>query len=121
MIDVSDVFAGCGFKAFADVVERKGVVRAIRVPQVADKSRKFFDDMIKFAQENGAKGMAYIVWANGEEKSPIVKFLERAHIDKLKELGGVQDGDAMFFLADKEKLVERIGGVVIPELGRQLS
>ena len=121
MIDVSDVFAGCGFKAFADVVARKGVVRAIRVPQVADKSRKFFDDMIKFAQENGAKGMAYIVWANGEEKSPIVKFLERAQIDKLKELGGVQDGDAMFFLADKEKLVERIGGAVIPELGRQLE
>ncbi len=121
MIDVSDVFAGCGFKAFADTVARNGVVRAIRVPRVADKSRKFFDDMIKFAQDNGAKGMAYIIWTGGEEKSPIVKFLERGQIDKLKELGGIQDGDALFFLADKEKLVERIGGAVIPELGRQLE
>ncbi len=121
MIDVSDVFANCEFKAFADVVAKGGVVRGIKVPQVAEKSRKFFDDMIKYAQENGAKGMAYIIWTGSEEKSPIVKFMQREQLDKLKALGGVKDGDAMFFLADKEKMVERIGGAVIPELGRQLE
>lgn len=121
MIDVTDTFKGCGFKAFADVADKGGVVRAIRVPQVAEKSRKFFDDMIKFAQSHGAKGMAYIIWSGGEEKSPIVKFLEREVIDKLKTAGKVQDGDAMFFLADKEKIVQSVGGAVIPELGKQLE
>ena len=121
MIDVSELFRGCDFKAFASTVESGGVVRAIRAPQVAGKPRKFFDDMIKFAQENGAKGMAYIIWTGEGEKSPIVKFLTREIIDGLKQTGGVQEGDALFFLADQEKLVQKIGGAVIPELGRQLG
>ena len=121
MIDVSELFRGCEFKAFASTVESGGVVRAIRAPQVAGKPRKFFDDMIKFAQENGAKGMAYIIWTAEGEKSPIVKFLSREIIDGLKAAGGVQEGDALFFLADRESLVQKIGGAVIPELGRQLD
>ncbi|MBR7105036.1 MAG: aspartate--tRNA ligase [Lentisphaeria bacterium] len=121
MVDVSEFFRGCEFKAFASTVENGGVVRAIRAPQVAGKPRKFFDDMIKYAQENGAKGMAYIIWTNEGEKSPIVKFLSREVIDGLKAAGSVQEGDALFFLADQEKLVEKIGGAVIPELGRQLE
>ena len=121
MIDVSAFFRGCEFKAFASTVESSGVVRAIRAPQVAGRPRKFFDDMIKFAQENGAKGMAYIIWTSEGEKSPIVKFLSREIIEGLKAAGGIQEGDALFFLADRESLVQKIGGAVIPELGRQLE
>jgi len=121
MIDVSEFFRNCEFKAFASTVASGGVVRAIRAPQVAGKPRKFFDDMIKFAQENGAKGMAYIIWTSEGEKSPIVKFLTREIIDGLKAAGGIREGDALFFLADRENLVQKIGGAVIPELGRQLE
>ena len=121
MIDVTELFRDCGFKAFAGTVASGGVVRAIRAPKVAGRPRKFFDDMIRFAQENGAKGMAYIIWTGGEEKSPIVKFLDRSIIDGLKAAGGIEDGDALFFLADEEKTVQKIGGAVIPELGRQLD
>jgi aspartyl-tRNA synthetase len=121
MVDVTEVFRDCGFNAFAANVKKGGVVRAIKAPKVADKSRKFFDDMIKFAQENGAKGMAYIIWADGEVKSPIAKFLSEDELNQLKEIGKVEDGDALFFLADKEKLVWHIGGAVIPELGKQLE
>ncbi len=121
MIDVTELFRNTEFKAFAGAVANGGVVRAIRAPQVAGKPRKFFDDMIKFAQENGARGMAYIIWTGTEEKSPIVKFLSREVIDGLKAAGGVEDGDALFFLADEEKTVCKIGGAVIPELGRQLG
>ncbi len=121
MVDVTEVFRDCGFNAFAANVKKGGVVRAIKAPKVADKSRKFFDDMIKFAQENGAKGMAYIIWVDGEVKSPIAKFLSEDELNQLKEIGKVEDGDALFFLADKEKLVWHIGGAVIPELGKQLE
>ena len=121
MIDVSEFFRDSEFKAFAGTVANGGVVRAIRAPQVAGKPRKFFDDMIKFAQENGAKGMAYIIWTGDTEKSPIVKFLTRETIDGLKQAGGIQDGDALFFLADTEAVASKIGGAVIPELGRQLG
>ena len=121
MIDVSEYFRNSEFKAFAGTVANGGVVRAIRAPQVAGKPRKFFDDMIKFAQENGAKGMAYIIWTGDTEKSPIVKFLTRETVDGLKAAGGIQDGDALFFLADTEAVASKIGGAVIPELGRQLG
>ncbi|MCI7643193.1 MAG: aspartate--tRNA ligase [Lentisphaeria bacterium] len=121
MIDVSEFFRNSEFKAFASTVANGGVVRAIKAPKVSEKPRKFFDDMIKFAQENGAKGMAYIIWTGSEEKSPIVKFLSREVIDGLKAAGQVEAGDALFFLADTEKLVSKIGGAVIPELGRQLN
>ena len=121
MIDVSEFFRGSEFKAFASTVAEGGVVRAIRAPQVAGKPRKFFDDMIAFAQENGAKGMAYIIWNEEGEKSPIVKFLSREVIDGLKAAGKVETGDALFFIADKEKVACKIGGAVIPELGRRLE
>ncbi|MBR2344403.1 MAG: aspartate--tRNA ligase [Lentisphaeria bacterium] len=121
MIDVSEFFRNSEFKAFASTVANGGVVRAIKAPKVAGKPRKFFDDMIAFAQENGAKGMAYIIWSEGTEKSPIVKFLSREVIDGLKAAGKVEDGDALFFLADKEKVACKIGGAVIPELGRRLE
>ncbi len=121
MIDVSEFFRDSEFKAFASTVANGGVVRAIKAPKVAGKPRKFFDDMIAFAQENGAKGMAYIIWSEGTEKSPIVKFLSREVIDGLKAAGKVEDGDALFFLADKEKVACKIGGAVIPELGRRLE
>ena len=121
MIDVTELFRNCDFKAFAGTVADGGVVRAIKAPKVAGKPRKFFDDMIAFAQENGAKGMAYIIWSEGTEKSPIVKVLSRETIDALKAQGGVEDGDALFFLADKEKLVSKVGGAVITELGRKLE
>ena len=121
MIDVSEFFRDSEFKAFASTVANGGVVRAIKAPKVAGKPRKFFDDMIAFAQENGAKGMAYIIWSEGTEKSPIVKFLSREVIDGLKAAGNVEDGDALFFLADKEKVACKIGGAVIPELGRRLE
>ncbi len=121
MIDVSSLFAGCGFSAFASVVANGGVVRAMKAPQVAGKPRKFFDDMIKFAQANGAKGMGYIIWTQNEVKSPIAKFLTPEILDGLKAAGNVQDGDALFFLADKEAAVQKLGGAVIPELGRQLD
>lgn len=119
--DVSGVFKDSGFNAFASVVQKGGVVRAIKVPGIAGQPRKFYDDMIGFAQSCGAKGMAYIIWTGGEEKSPIVKFMKREELDQLKELGNIAEGDVMFFLADKEKTVATIAGQVRTELGNRLG
>ncbi len=121
MIDVTELFRDCEFKAFASTVANGGVVRAMKAPQVADKPRKFFDDMIGYAQENGAKGMAYIIWTAEGEKSPIVKFLNPEILAGLKAAGDIQEGDALFFLADSEKNVIKTGGAVIPELGKRLD
>ncbi len=125
MIDVTEIFKTSGFQAFRKNVDNGGVVKAIKVSGIAKESnpqpRRFYDDMIKFAQECGAKGMAYIIWSAGEKKSPIVKFLTGTEIPDLEKQAGIEDGDVMFFLADDVKLVNSVGGKVITELGNRLN
>ncbi len=121
LIDVTAAFADSAFNAFAGVVKKGGVVRAISVKGIVDQPRKFFDDMIAYAQSVGAKGLAYIGWKNGEERSPIVKFLSPDTLEKLKQAGQIEDGDVMFFIADKEKGACEIGAAVRTELANRLD
>ena len=122
MIDVSDVFRGSEFKAFAGVVKKKsGTVRAIAAKGIAGQPKSFYEQMITYAQGVGAKGLGYIVWQNGEVKSPIANYLDDARIKQLEELGGVGEGDVMFFIADKNAKALEIGSHVIKELGKRLE
>jgi aspartyl-tRNA synthetase len=121
MQDATEVFRDCGFKAFAGVVASGGVVKTIAARGCAGESRKFFDDMIKYAQSVGSRGLGYLRWINGEIQSPIAKFLSEEILDALKKLGGAGDGDVMFFIADKEKAACDIGAAVRDELGRRLG
>lgn len=121
--DVSDVFEGSDFKAFAAVASKKnGVVKAIPAKGIAEStSRSFYDSMISFAQSAGAKGLGYIVFSNGEAKSPIANYLDEERISTLKERCNVGDGDVLFFIADKKKNAYDITSHVIPELGERLE
>jgi aspartyl-tRNA synthetase len=121
MQDATELFRDCDFKAFAGVVAAGGVVKTIAAKGCAGESRKFFDDMIKFAQSVGSKGLGYLRWIDGEIQSPIAKFLSEDTLNALKELGGVGDGDVMFFVADKAKEANGIGGEVRNELGKRLG
>ena len=121
IIDVSTVFEKSEFKAFSGTVKKGGVVRAIKVSGLAGKPRSFFDNMVKFAQSVGSKGLAYIIWQNGQEKSPIVKFLSKGEIDSVKQAGNIEDGDVLFFVCDKEKKAAEIAGHVRTELGSRLE
>jgi len=119
--DATELFRDCDFKAFAGVVASGGVVKTLAAKGCAGQSRKFFDDMVKFAQSVGAKGLGYLRWNDGEIQSPIAKFLSDDTLNQLKELGGVGDGDVMFFVADKQKEATEIGAAVRDELGERLE
>lgn len=119
--DVTELFRDCDFKAFAGVVASGGVVKTIAAKGCAGQSRKFFDEMIKFAQSVGAKGLGYLRWNDGEIQSPIAKFLSEEILTQLKEVGGVEDGDVMFFIADNPKGACEIGAAVRDELGQRLD
>jgi aspartyl-tRNA synthetase len=121
LVDVTESFRGSEFNAFARAVDRGAIVRAIRVRGIYDQSRKFFDEMIEFAQSVGAKGLAYIGWKDGNERSPIAKFLTPEALEAIKEAGDVEDGDVMFFICDKEPKVCPIGAAVMAELADRLD
>ncbi len=121
IIDVTEIFADTEFKAFTNVVKKGGVVRAMKVKGIVDQSRKFFDDMIEFAQSVGSKGLGYIGWKDEEVRSPIAKFLNREQLDALKAAADIESSDVLFFIADKEKQACEIGAAVRNELGMRLE
>ncbi len=120
--DAGDIWTGSDFKIFAELVAKGGVVRAIPAPAVADQPRSFYDKMIAYAQENGAKGLAYIIIdADGSGKGPIAKFLSPEKLETLKTRTRLNPGDAVFFASGSETEAANIAGKVRVELGRQLG
>jgi aspartyl-tRNA synthetase len=86
-------------------------VRAIRAPQVGDKPRSFFDKLNDWARGEGAPGLGYVLFADGEGKGPIAKFIPAAAQDALRTLIGAEDGDAVFFVCDKEGKAAKFAGL----------
>ncbi|KOT54362.1 MULTISPECIES: aspartate--tRNA ligase [Streptomyces] len=115
LVDVSSVFAGSGFKAFADKH-----VRALAVPDTADQPRKFFDQMGDFAVQQGAKGLAWV--RVGEENAltgPIAKFLTEDDVKALVEALDLKPGSAVFFGAGEFDEVSKIMGAVRVEAAKR--
>jgi aspartyl-tRNA synthetase len=118
--DALKVFEGSDFSIFANAIKEGKVVRGIPAPQTANNSRKFFDDFITFAKENGANGLAYIIIdENGEAKGPIAKFLKHSNLQELKK--HIKNGDAVFFSCDVEAKANKLAGQVRAKLGRDLK
>lgn len=119
--DVTEVFRGSDFSIFAKNIDKGSVVRAIPAPGSADRPRSFFDKMNDWARGEGAPGLGYIVFAKGEAKGPIAKFLDAERLDMLKATTGVQDGDAVFFACDKVKDAESLAGKARTKVGEDLD
>ena len=106
IVDISDCIPGCGFKVFEDALAIKGgVVRALRVPGGAVLARSEIDTWTDLAKELKAKGLAYILFKEEVPQSPLLKFFAPGFLEKLIEKTGAKTGDALFFGADKVKIV----------------
>ncbi len=111
--DVSDIFARSDFNAFKGVVESGGVVRAIAVPGLAEKSRKFFKDLEEFAKEAGAKGLASLNFmADGEVKGSLAKPLSDETKNELKTSLQAGENSSILIVADKADVAAKILGRV---------
>ncbi len=120
--DVTDVWRGSGFGIFNNIIEGGGHIRAIPAPNTAGKPRSFFDQTIAFAQEEGAKGLAYITFLeDGTPKSPIAKFLSEDNLAELKETAGLKNGDSVFFASGEGDEPAIIAGKVRVRLGEELD
>ncbi len=120
--DVTEAFRGSGFKIFAGAIEKGSVVRAIPAPGAAQQPRSFFDKMNEWARsDRGAAGLGYIVFENGEARGPIAKNLDPDRIQKIREVSGVNDGDAVFFSCDKQAGAAALAGAARIRLGDELD
>ncbi|MFJ3904324.1 aspartate--tRNA ligase [Streptomyces sp. NPDC090025] len=115
LVDITDVFEGSEFKAFAGKH-----VRALAVPDTGDQPRKFFDGLGDFAVSLGAKGLAWV--RVGEENAltgPIAKFLTEENVKVLTERLGLKPGHAVFFGAGEFAEVSKIMGPVRVEAAKR--
>ncbi|MGB0625533.1 MAG: aspartate--tRNA ligase [Alphaproteobacteria bacterium] len=119
--DVPEVFAGSDFKIFAGLVEKGGTVRAIPAPGGGAQPRSWFDKLNDWAREEGAPGLGYIVIEDGEGKGPIAKFVAGERLEKLKELAGLKDGDAVFFSAGDPDEAADLAGKARTKIGEDLG
>jgi aspartyl-tRNA synthetase len=119
--DAAAVFAGSGFAVFAKALEQGGVVRAIRAPAAAGKPRSFFDKLNDWALEQGAKGLGYVTFAEGQAKGPIAKFLDEERLARLRTLTGAGEGDAVFFVSDAKGPATKLAGALRTKLGADLG
>ena len=106
LVDLNDVLAETKFGVFKNAE----CVKAICVKNGASLSRKQIDNFTEIAKSEGAGGLAYITYIEGEAKSPIVKFLNESELSKIKEETGAEDGDAIFFGADRREVVNKVLG-----------
>ena len=107
LIDLTDALKDTEFKVF-----KAPCVKAICVKGGAKLTRSQIDNFTDLARKNGAGGLAYILYENGESKSPIAKFLKPAELDAIKKETGAEDGDAVFFGADTREKVNKVLGIL---------
>ena len=106
LIDLTDVFAGTEFGVFKNAE----CIKAICVKNGASLSRKQIDQFTDIAKSEGAGGLAYITYQDGEAKSPITKFLSETELASVQQKTGAVDGDAVFFGADTRPVVNAVLG-----------
>jgi aspartyl-tRNA synthetase len=114
LVELSDVFADSGFKAFAGQC-----VKGIRQPGGSEAtSRKRLDDLTDQAKRWGAKGLVWMRVTDDGLDSPVAKFLSDDELAKLRQGMGAEPGDLLFLVADDRRVVRHALGLLRLELGR---
>jgi aspartyl-tRNA synthetase len=113
LVELTEVFAATGFKAFAGQV-----VKGIRVPGGAELSRKRLDDLTDKAKRWGAKGLVWMRVQEGSLDSPVAKFLTDDELAGIRRGLEATPGDLLLLVADERRVVQHVLGLLRLELGR---
>src|SRR5213592_2134284 len=110
LVDLGEIFRESSFKVFRGVLDAGSVVKAINAKGFAGITIGQVDELTEIAKLHGAKGLAFIKIENGEWKSPIVKFFSDAEKAALKSKLQIEEGDCVFFGADKWEIACEVLG-----------
>jgi aspartyl-tRNA synthetase len=105
LADVSKVFQGSRFRAFASVVADGGQVKGFAVSGAASWSRRELDGLVDEAKARGAAGLVWIALAGAEVRSPVERHLSADEVAEVREGTGAADGDLVLLVADQPSRV----------------
>ena len=119
LMDISKHVQGSSFKVFESVLQAGGQVKVINVEGYANIPRRELDELVKYVQGYGAKGMAWIQYAEDGVKSPFKKFYSDEVFEEIKADCGAKTGDLLLVVGDKPLVVAQALGALRLEMGRR--
>ncbi len=121
MSEVTQHFAGSGFKVFAGQIENDPKVEVWAIPAPTGGSRAFCDRMNSWAQSEGQPGLGYIFFRDGEGAGPIAKNIGAERTLAIRDELGLKDGDAVFFVCGIPAKFQSFAGLARTKAGTDLK
>jgi len=124
--DLSDIFTrnDVTFEIFKKLVKSGSKVRCIVTKNTKEKPRSFFDNIDKWAKEQGASGLAYFTIEKSENisaKGPVGKFFSKEALEEIMKITGAEVGDSIFFACGKINEVEKITSQARDKIAKDLD
>jgi len=124
--DLTNIFTreDVKFDIFKKLVKSGSKVRSIVTKNTKDKPRSFFDNVDKWAKDQGASGLAYFTIENQNEisaKGPVGKFFSKQSLEEIMKITGAEIGDSIFFACGKLKEVEKISSLAREKIAEDLK
>ena len=124
--DITEIFSrdDVSFKIFKQLVKSGSIVRCIVTKNTKDKPRSFFDNIDKWAKEQGASGLAYFTIEKDQEvsgKGPVGKFFSKDALEEIMKLTGAEIGDSVFLACAKQKEIEKITSLARDKIAKDLE
>lgn len=120
--DITDIAKDTDFGVFTGAIENGGSVRAICAKNaVKTYTRKEIDKLVEYSKGIGAKGLAWIRWADEAPTCTFSKFLKEGQLDTILERMGAEQGDVILIVADKNKVTLPVLGALRQEVAKRLD
>ncbi|WP_075485415.1 aspartate--tRNA ligase [Candidatus Pelagibacter communis] len=124
--DITEIFTrkDVSFEIFKKLVKSGSKVRCIITKNTKDKPRSFFDNIDKWAKEEGASGLAYFTFEKDEDisaKGPIGKFFSQDALVEIMKKTNCEIGDSIFMACGKQDELEKITALARDKIGRDLN
>ena len=124
--DITEIFSreDVSFEIFKKLVKSGSLVRCIVTKNTKSKPRSFFDNIDKWAKEQGASGLAYFTIEKDKEvygKGPVGKFFSKNSLEEIMKLTGAEVGDSIFLACAKKNDLEKITSLARDKIANSLE
>ena len=124
--DITEIFSrdDVSFEIFKKLVKSGSMVRCLVTKNTKDKPRSFFDNIDKWAKEQGASGLAYFTIEKDKDvsgKGPVGKFFSKDSLEEIMKLTGAEVGDSIFLACAKQKELEKITSLARDKIAKDLQ
>jgi len=124
--DITEIFSrdDVTFEIFKKLIKTGSMVRCIVTKNTKDKPRSFFDNIDKWAKEQGASGLAYFTIENEKDisgRGPVGKFFSTESLKEIMKLTGAEIGDSIFLACSRQKELEKITSLARDKIAKDLK